>query len=434
MATRSMMGSRPPLTIERIGTFFLCTAVVALWAQGWLPNLTTMLTAGRGYISGLGSTVEQTQLATSISSILAISVAALVLMAILFGLPSIRHARPLPFLTLLAAWVVLYPWHGTSGVNIATVIFPLIALAWMLLRPDSRPFYRLLAWIGVMTATGSILFALVSPLAFMPAQWTLDADKALLGNNILAGPYSHSNALGLSLVLTLPFVVTYFRGRALLMTTLLMSIALLWSSSRLSTVAAALTLILSLCAVRMSPRRGRTMLSFVAVAAAIFVVGLPLLTSDPLLFTNRGGIWMTSLDFAQREFLTGYGWDVYREVNELTTTLGFVSTTGHNIFVTFLTTGGIVTVILVGSMLLMGYRNGRRSFDIDRTRLLFLAVLLIVGFAEDPTRAFTVGPQSFVIYPMFIIFLDPPRRSGGSDSSGPTATSAPTQTSETATR
>jgi hypothetical protein len=307
---------------------------------------------------------------------------------------------------VLATWGVLYLLQDAQ-LSLTTTALPIFVISWMLVRPEPSQLYRFLAWLGLITAAFSIGFGLISPLAFMSTDWTANAEKALIGDEILAGPYSHSNALGLALALTLPFVVLHFKRYARLAAVIVVGVALLWSASRLSTAAAVFALLVSLLVLRLSPRASRRLLSISIVSICVLLIMLPLLTTDPSLFTKRGMIWMTSLaHVGNGSWFIGEGGDAFREVNSLTTALGFVSTTGHNVFVTFFATGGVVTVFLMAIVLLIAYLNGRRAYATDQYRLLFLAILLVLCIAEDPVRALALGPQSFVIYPMLLVMLD----------------------------
>ncbi|MDR6167446.1 hypothetical protein QE367_001650 [Microbacterium paludicola] len=396
----------PVSALERTSLAAVVLAIVCVWLLGWVPNLLTLLTAGRGQISGLSATVEVTELAVRASNLLSYGAFGLLLIAILFSLPRVAAARPGPYVLLLVAWGVINLLSG-ADVSLTSVTLPVFVFAWMLVRPPARYIYRLLAWVGVATAAISVGFALVSPLAFMSSDWAANADKALFGNDILAGPYSHSNALGLSLALTLPFVALNFKRTFRLAAVVLVSGALLWSASRLSTAAAVFALCASIIAIRASEPVARRLLSVAIMGLASVIVVLPLLTTNPTFFTNRGLIWMTSLrQTVDGAWLIGGGGSSYREVNELTTAIGFVSTTGHNLFVTFFTTGGIVTVLLILMVLVTAYMNARRVFNVDRLQLLFLSILLVLCVAEDPLRALALGPQSFVIYPMLLAMID----------------------------
>lgn len=397
--------TRESVTTQRLGVTLAFSAIVALWALGWLPSAISLLSAGRGYISGLESTATQVPLATAIASALTLGTLVALVLALIFGLPSIREIRPGPYLLLLAMWLALHVLHGL-GLNVSGLLFPLLVGVWMLLRPPVASLYRLLAWLGFITAAGSILFAVGSPLAFMVDDWSANSDKAIIGDQILAGPYSHSNALGLTLALTLPIAAMWFKGRARLLVFITMVAALVWSASRLSIASAVVTLLLSMIAIGAKEAVARALLSAATVVAALVVVALPLLTTDPTALTHRGFIWMQSLAHAPGSLVLGYGADIYRTVNNFTTSMGYVSTTGHNTFVTLLLTGGLLVLAIALAAGVIAFRNARASFPVDRVRLLFLAVLLATSFAEDPLRALALGPLCFVLWPMTLVLLD----------------------------
>lgn len=393
---------RRPIRLERIATWLVITSITLLWLRSWIPGLLAILLAGRRYAgeNEFGS-YAIVSAAGSVTLYGAIATATLALLLSLHRLPQLRA---LGLVVALATWAVIYVTYGYGAVPTA-FIFPLLVAAWILADPPRMTAYRLLAFLGIVTAGASLLFAIVSPLAFMPAAWSVEADKGLLGGEVLAGIYTHSNLLGLTMVLSLPFVVVAMRGRVRAAGLTIVLVALVLSASRISAAASAISLLL-LAIVRWAPRTtSRRLLTLVILATTAVILAFPLAVTDPAFLTNRGFIWMTTLQFAMESPLFGHGPTVFLEVSQLTVRLNYVSSSGHNVFVTLLTTGGIVAVALFSLMLIIAVRNARSMYWADPVPLVFIAILLPLAVAEDPVRALSVSGQSFVIFPMLAVAL-----------------------------
>lgn len=403
----------------RLGVKLILASVVGLWIYGWLPSLVTLFVAGRGRgDQGLVAAATSPQ-AESASRALTFLVIALLLGAVLVGIAGIRRVRPEAGLILVALWGVLVIAHGE--LSSAAMVFPLFVAAWFLIEPPADLIYRALAWLGVATAAMSVGMGLVTPLAFMSSAWS-NADKGILGTQILAGPYGHSNALGLVLALTLPFTILHFRKSSWQWAAFgVMVVALIWSASRVSLGAAIVSILVCAVGFRASLRLARFLLMAAAGIAAALMVALPLWVSDPGFLTGRGRIWIISRNFDTGSPI-GLGVDAFRDTNGLTWTLGHITTTGHNVFVTTLLAGGAVGIALGATWLLLAALRSRRAFPQDRVRLVFLVILLTVGIAEDPVRALLLGPQAFAIYPMLFILVGGARMARVSP-----ATSTPTR-------
>ncbi len=134
----------------------------------------------------------------------------------------------------------------------------------------------------------------------------------------------------------------------------------MWTAARSSfgAVALALVAVAVVAMVRRSARPGVVSLVVAVCFAGVAVV--PLVTRDPLAFTNRGLIWDYSLRFWRTSEVVGLGSAWYDRIGSTADRLAGSVVHGHNEFVQLLVTGGLVLLVLVAAQLiLVSVRCGR---------------------------------------------------------------------------
>ncbi len=293
--------------------------------------------------------------------------------------------------------------HGQMPGPVA-VALPLAALAIWTQRPGEEAF-GLLGVLGGLTALGSMLFAAIRPdLALLSG--AASGEKSVLLGGLLAGPYLHSNVLGLMLALSAPFVFL-LRSAAVRRTCLVMILAaLLWTGSRTSQLAVGAVL---LCYLLLRLLRGRTRpVSVVLAAGALLVVVVPFLTTDPEGFSKRGQIWTALLDRWYESPLVGWGPKVFQEDPELAVDLGGQFNHGHNVMVQLLVVGGLLALVPFVALCWLAWR---RSVDLAAhgrpTALLFLVGLVYVSWLEASHVSTTLSGY-LVWLPLLMIALAEP--------------------------
>lgn len=388
----------------------LLVVIVVLWLQGWLPSVINVLEFGRSYISGLEVRAEQSELATQVTDVLSFTAAGLLALSLVLALYVIGTVQIGPTFLLLVAWFTVTGVPMITGAasfpTLRMVLFPVTVVIILIVQPPRQPIYRLLAALTVITAVASIGFGVVDSRAFMPVEWASREGKAVF-DTILAGIYSHSNALGIVLALGLPFVATQTRGVWRLSSMVAVGGAIAWSASRVSMAVAIGTFVLSLIVIYARRSVSRRVVTFAIGLALTIMIALPLSTDDPELMTNRGLIWMTSREYGWGSPLFGHNSSAYTSINPLTLSLNYLSSTGHNTFMTLWVVGGLFVLAVAGIMLIVSLRFAWARYSIDPVPLLFLAVLLMTGIAEDAVRAFHLSPVSFIVYPMLALLLQP---------------------------
>ncbi|MGV9211567.1 O-antigen ligase family protein [Micromonospora sp. RB23] len=267
--------------------------------------------------------------------------------------------------------------HGHTPSAVAAA-FPLAATAIWAQRPRSEVL-GVVGVLGGLTAAGSMLFAVIRPdLALLTGEAA--GDKKVLLGGLLTGPYLHSNVLGLALALSVAFVFL-LRRPALRWACLAVILgALVWTGSRTSQVAA-VAVIGAYVLIRLL--RGRSWPASLAFAAGALLVGaVPLITSDPASFSERGRIWTVLLDRWAESPIVGWGQDVFDEP-AVTAALGGQFNHGHNVMVQVLVVGGLLALV---PFLLLCFVAWRRAAALcgagQPVPLLFLVAFAHVSWLE----------------------------------------------------
>ena len=316
--------------------------------------------------------------------------------------------RPRPLLPLFAmlamfgcvgfANLVATGGETRSGSRIAL----LLAVTIWSIQPAVRDL-RVLAVTGLVIVAVSIAL-LPSGKTWMPAADIVLQEKALVGTQLMAGPFGQSNVLGLALAVTIPFAFLFKRVAVRLGAVALIGFFLVLSGSRsaLLGVAAAFAI-----GVVIAMIRGRFLSGAVALIGAVGLLTvslwLPLTTTNPQAFTQRGSIWMISRSMWGRSdgaLLFGNGLGYYGIGGHFALyDHGSPTYHGHNEIVSIMTTSGLATVaafLLVLTIAFVGALK-RRGFG-RRAVLVSLLVLLGCGIAETPLRIDTVDSLGWLTW------------------------------------
>jgi O-antigen ligase len=409
-------GSRPEdrpqsaLAVRR-GRRLLCL----LWLCGLVPSTINLFVVGRSS----GSLQHAAVTAPHAVVVGHALVALLVLTSIFYALttPGRHPTRNLARLcAAVAPWCALQAATIVSGgtPSLVTAALPAVVLAiWAMQVPPET--LALNGHIAAAISTGSVLMALVAPdLALMETAAGPD-EKAIIGNQLLAGPYSHSNILGMALVLSLPSFLLVSGSRLRRAEVAVVFVALIWSSSRTSIVAGLLLLGL-LIAFRLSrfdtaSVTGRRHSAVIATTTACVIIpllaALPLLTKELAAFSYRGAIWSACFHYWQQQKFLGYGPGFFRTIAPFDAEFGVGGFHGHNMFIQLLVTGGVVSVCLALALLLMLTSRALRALRLGEPyAVLWLLPFLLVCCLEVPTDLLSPSPLMSVVWaPAAIVLL-----------------------------
>ncbi|GAA0811161.1 O-antigen ligase family protein [Spirilliplanes yamanashiensis] len=395
----------------------LATAAVSLlfvlaWLRLQLPQLIQLFSTGRPEFN------SREDVAPPVSELLgdALSLGFLLVAAALAVRGVLRRERAgLPWLALALAPLLALEVAGVVGgrmPGLVSVALPLAAVA-VWLQPPRRDVLGTAGVLGGITAAVSMLLAVVWPEVGMLTGDSAGAKAVFLGG-LLAGPFLHSNVLGIVLALSLPFVFCVRRVLVRRAALVLILAALFWTGSRTAQFAGAAVLG-TYALVRLSrtwrrlqgDRRawGRTqqlLLAAPAAAGVVLLVLTPLLTTDPAAFTRRGQIWEALLDrFADRPVL-GHGPDLFQDPG-LAADLGGQFGHAHNGLVQFLVTGGVCATVLFAVLAAVVWRGAvRAARDGWLPGALFLVALAWTSWLEASHLATTLAGY-LAWLPLFVL-------------------------------
>ncbi|MBX7131363.1 MAG: hypothetical protein K1X67_01665 [Fimbriimonadaceae bacterium] len=275
-----------------------------------------------------------------------------------------------------------------------------VVLAVCALRPSLNDL-GVIGVAGCVVAAYSAILYVVRPynaLYFISGSASLAPEKAIVRDIVIAGPMSHSNTLGSFLALTFPFIGLWHSRRLRLLGYCVILAVIPLTASRTALIAVGvLTAFVVLRAVAL-PFRARTAGAIILTGVGTLLVYLPLAITDPTAFSTRVSTWQDALNAwrSSGSLLLGVGpyWS-----GALASDTGYAprTTSGHNLFVHWGVTGGVL-MIAVGTVLLVILSrkalaiDGERVFPVATGYVLALLTVSITEFA----LSFTITSQLFV--------------------------------------
>lgn len=388
--------------------------VVLAWTAVVLPRLVQSL-----HVDKRRATLENPLPSSTLAQLVELACEAALLLACLVVVLSRLGRLPVGggrgLALLLAPWVytILRSLYlGQLPVQPSQLLYPAVVIALWATQPRMEQL-AVLGRLHALTVAISLGLGAVLPAkgVYQSIEGGLvDPDKALLPVGILIGPLTDGNNLAQVLVLGLP-LVAFLHPRSLRWAVgALTVLALVWTSSRSALVAVAVGGVVWLVLRRGTPL-GRQLLSgAVLVMLAVAVAVLPLFTTRPGAFTNRGTIWRTSLSAWADAPLFGLGADWYSASARFDDGLGGFAFHGHNQLVHSLVTGGIVGVLLLAlltaAVIASATRWAARGVIVPT---VYTAVLLVTCLLEVSYGAVDRGfLLAVVVVPVAVIAMSRP--------------------------
>lgn len=375
------------------------------------PRLVQTVTAPK-HRTGVGSDDIASSPAANLAGLALFGALVLLCAAILLTrldrLPRTGHGR---LVVALIPWVLVVLRDVSAGDPPArsALLYPLLLVTVWVLRPRLSDLAVLGYLVGLLAALALAMGVLTPELAlYRSASGDLvRPDKLLVPWGVLIGPLTNGNNLGQLLSLGLPMVLLIRRRWVAAGICGLVLIALVWSASRSSMLAAAAALAVAV-SMAVLPVRLRVPVAATALFATVLsVVLLPLVTARPAAFSNRGQIWGLSLATVEESPFIGHGSAYYSEVGRFVNPLPSTAYHGHNEFVQILVTGGVLYLLVIGALVvvtsvraLRGLSNGT-SFGVVFLCALFISCTLEVSFGvvdRGFLLAVTVLPLGWVLF------------------------------------
>lgn len=373
--------------------------VCVAWLYAVVPSAVQIALVGRPDSYEVDSVVTYSPLASAVGQALQLTLlAGLLVLGLRFAIqPPLQDERvkKIPLFLALAPWLVqavLAMAEGNLVFNPLLAVYPLLVIAVAHGRPSSGDL-AVLGRLTVLTAGASMVLALVAP-EFATIEAGPLAEKSLIGQGALAGPFPHSNTLGVLLALTLPSVLLLGSRRRQAVGFVVVATAIVWTASRTSWLAGGIVLLALLTLALIRSQRARRSLVWVSSACIVaVVVVVPSSTNSPLAFTERGRIWLASFDRWSVARWFGAGPDAFTSPGAWEIRLGGAFH-AHNMFVQSVAIGGIVMLAALGALVWAStMRAARAMHHGDRLPFLLLASFLAAGLLEVPTSFWEPNPQ-----------------------------------------
>jgi hypothetical protein len=408
--------------------------VVLTWCAAMLPTYVQALTGTKREVTvaAYDGGTALAQHAAQLFSGLLIAYCLLVVVPRMRDLPTDRRLL-LAVCLLPWCYFVLRDLYLGTHVGLTRLVFPLVAVTLWVLRVELRAL-RLVGWFtGLLVVVTYAMVLLAPERAFYvaPSGALVRAEKQVFADGLLTGPFNNPNTLGQVLALGACLVFLVSRSRLVnLAFYLATGVAVVWSASRSSMFAFAVSSLVCVIALAARKEVGRKVVGLVGLGLAVLVVGVPVLTSDPQAFSERGRIWAGSLESLHGHRLLGLGTTWYRSIADYHNDLISLAFHGHNLYVNTLVTGGIVGVACLGAWLLAAWRSASRAYSAAGFGVV--ASCCALGVLEVPVNMADSGALLFAAQlPLLIVALgrsaapgaeDPGAEDSGVETSRPTAT------------
>ncbi|WP_160112731.1 O-antigen ligase [Mycobacterium sp. 3519A] len=288
-------------------------------------------------------------------------------------------------LGVIFPYIVPPVWPGTADAIRVAVAAAVTVAAWNIGAPVGG--LKWLSITGSLIGASAIVAGLIIP---EHAMYMKGSSTTIIMGWQLAGPFAHSNVLGIYCVLALAFTPLIVTLRWRITHGLILCAAIMASASRTALVAVGvLVLWWIVCRFRsvISVRLAGTVL--VGVCTATMVV-VPFLSWKGVAFTGkalsgRGHIWATCLSAWDDSPIVGLGVDWFKRSENIWSMLGgFIPPHGHNLVVDTLVRSGLVGVCIVG-LVLLAATHAIRAFDVSRDQIAcfgYLIMFLFVSITE----------------------------------------------------
>jgi len=358
--------------------------IVGVWAGVLVPRLIDSLTVAKGFTpitDGAAPLAGVAGAATTAANGLMVVICAGV---VLLRAPTLSLRRVPVLALLLAPWVIAATQLTLLGRPPAApaLVYPAVVVAFWALRPGPSA-VEVVGYLAGATAVASLCLGVFAPAA---GRYPLDVaglDKVIGPAGVLSGVMPTGNNLGLVLVVALPTVFA-IRRRSFRWASLgAVVIALAWTVSRTSWIAA-VVVVVTMAAVRWLWRPRLVAVAGLGLLALAGMV-IPFVTSQPTAFTNRASYWIPTLAAWRDRPITGFGADYFKQIAGTAQGLGGHAYHAHNQWVHLLVTGGLLLAVAVLALLVVA---GVRAVGLAAARVPWgagwLVAMLSVSILEVP--------------------------------------------------
>jgi O-antigen ligase len=364
----------------KVRAFWAFALIAVVWAWICVPKIIQTLLSPKYRLSVGVENAPYSRLAGIADYALYLGVIAVCVLIIIGYLTSMNTSALGRLAVMIAPWayIVVRDLYVPTTISEEGIVYILIVLAIWLLRPRITQLQSLGYLMG-LTALISVVIALTLPAQAIfrtAAGEVIVDDKQILPGGLLVGIFTQGNNLGQFLALGLPtiFLIRHRWHRLILVALALL--AIVWSASRGAMIAVGVGLIAFVLVRACRPWWRKLMAPTVVLVPFVVVCVVPLITTRPDAFTNRGLVWTVSLQAWRSEPWLGLGSDWYQTIGRTSSRIAGSVFHGHNQFVQFMVTGGVIFGLLVLPQLFVATaRATRLAVDGKLFSVTWLAIL-----------------------------------------------------------
>jgi len=340
-------GERDP----KVRAFWTFTLITVVWAWVCVPKVIQTLLSPK-YRSSVGvESAPYSRLAGIADYALYLGVIAVCVLIIIGYLTAVNSSALGRLAVMIAPWayIVVRDLYVPTPISEEGIVYVLIVLAIWYLRPRIDQL-QTLGYLMGLTALISVAIALTLPAQAIfrtAAGAVIVDDKQILPGGLLVGIFTQGNNLGQFVALGLPtiFLIRHRWHRLILVALALLTIV--WSASRGAMIAVGMGVIVYLLVRACRPWLRKVVAPTAVLIPFVVVCVVPLITTKPDAFTNRGLVWTVSLQAWRTEPWFGLGSDWYQAIGRTSSRIAGSVFHGHNQFVHFMVTGGVIFGLLV---------------------------------------------------------------------------------------
>lgn len=317
------------------------------------------------------------------------------------------------FVIAVSSW---YNGHSIPFVTLTVVVALLVLAAYSVPGDGAR---LGAASVGVFLAAASLFFYFYDRAAVTRP---CGSNKCGPLDVLYSGAFINENALGLTLVVALPFVLTACSGSLRWWSAAFLSLSVYATGSRTSFIACLVTLaVFSVVALvrKNSMNAAQQVVTVAVLISASTALASPFVMNTPDIdpFTGRARLWWIALYHLNGNWFIGLGADGWRALQTTSALYGTEATySPHNQWMDVLFAGGIVAAIALTVFIYFVARSGMGDERI--AACLALVATMVVGTTE---RAWSFGNADWLFWTVLAACLvaAPARYRGATAAAGP---------------
>jgi O-antigen ligase len=291
-------------------------------------------------------------------------------------------------------------FHG-ARISLQAILFPLTMFG-LVLSSEYNQILRAIAFAGVLIMLICSCMLIVAPDTAFYNSAAFGVDKAILGSRLLAGPFSHPNALGAAMLIISPAFLILSKNRRILF--LLCSfVTILMTGSRTSIYIFLFWVLVLMVPIHKAVKKRILLVGTLASLVLMFIIPFVVRQNDS--FSNRGQIWIESRNYVFKSPIFGHGADFYSNELDRNSLLIKSALNGHNLMFDILIKYGLVGLVLLFAFFVIILLPVRSSSNFSVIQGSYLFLFFSSGITETHFSVTSMGELGFLFWVIFPIVI-----------------------------